>query len=316
MVRSTHRNTLTVCTVLILTAALIELRPASAEATTLLALQSHSVIEGASTVDDPTGVDFDDVDLFSAGPFPLTHNPRLSAVGAFGSSILNMDLETSFGRLSARLDARSSVDSVPFDVLSRTITIDSLSWTDTFTVLSPTLAPGTSVDIVARLSLTGNVSNAGLTSLIVDTTEILERSLQAGLLIGVATENILFDVSSTLREPFTTFNEFGSTVFTVNVGDSFDISSFLQFGTTTLAFNDPTGFGFEPISNLLVDASNSARFGIEVLTAGASLGSDSGTVYPTDPARPVPEPSTMLLLLSGLAGLGIFRRRRQRKEVS
>ena len=65
-----------------------------------------------------------------------------------------------------------------------------------------------------------------------------------------------------------------------------------------------------------VDAWNSLRNGITVLTPGASISAQSGHDYVFRPhsvdAPPVPLPAAAWLLISGLAGLGVLGRRKER----
>ena len=58
----------------------------------------------------------------------------------------------------------------------------------------------------------------------------------------------------------------------------------------------------------ILDASDTALYGINILNPGASYTSQSGFVYPTNviPTSSVPEPSTFLLLCLGLAALSVW----------
>jgi hypothetical protein len=51
------------------------------------------------------------------------------------------------------------------------------------------------------------------------------------------------------------------------------------------------------------------------VTASNPYSAASGTVYPTSPGSPVPEPGSLLLLSAGLAGLGVSWGRKARKRI-
>ena len=64
-----------------------------------------------------------------------------------------------------------------------------------------------------------------------------------------------------------------------------------------------------------IDLYNTARLTDVALSSGATLNALSGHDYFAGPAQPVPEPGTTSLLVAGLACLGLWSRRRARREL-
>jgi hypothetical protein len=95
-----------------------------------------------------------------------------------------------------------------------------------------------------------------------------------------------------------------------HVGVTYSLSGELDLGVTasTSLYADP-----KVLSNLaVVEAGNSAHLYLEVLTPGVRYVFDDGTVLPTAPPMPVPEPAAALLWLAGL-GVVVTARRAARR---
>ena len=85
------------------------------------------------------------------------------------------------------------------------------------------------------------------------------------------------------------------------IGASYDIWADMELATGANAFTDGSG---PIVGNGTVNALDTGLLAIESLTPGASYTTASGTVY-SGSLVAVPEPSKLLLLLAGFAGLGI-----------
>ena len=98
-------------------------------------------------------------------------------------------------------------------------------------------------------------------------------------------------------------------------GNSTRTSGIAAGETLGVYFNLNNGYTFENILTALLDDSPSLRIGIHVQGFGEDGGSESFiTGNPTDPTEPTPEPATILLLLTGLSGLGVTRARKNSKK--
>lgn len=150
------------------------------------------------------------------------------------------------------------------------------AWTDELTVISNTLAVGSPVELAFLLSVDFNLTCS-------DSSQV-----------GVSAEAVLMGGSNTAQLSDQVCNSVlhQSELFTVltNVGTPLHIEEQLAMTLNATALN-----------GLAVSSSidPSAQVFIDVVTPGASYTTDSGTNYST----PVPEPSSVWLLCSGLLAL-------------
>ncbi len=102
----------------------------------------------------------------------------------------------------------------------------------------------------------------------------------------------------TFSDPSVTAVDTGSTQGNLWLG-------FLSYGT--VSWNDPVYYSFGTTGQFSIDLSN-----VWFTTPGSAVVYGTMTLTRADSAAPVPEPSTMLLLGSGLLGLMGFRKRFRR----
>lgn len=192
------------------------------------------------------------------------------------------------------------------------------TWNDTLTFTSSTLANGTPVDLDLTMMLSGSFS-----PLVTGTDIANSRAYMHGyfggdnifLLMGDPVQN-----STSCSNPAITVTACGpGNAGSVSahmmlhglIGSSMDFS--VQFEASTMA----SLVGYDPITNTnsyypfmsnTLDFLHTGLINLDTVTPGVSYTLASGADLRT-PVSGVPEPNTILLLSSGLAGLAIWRRK-------
>ncbi len=179
------------------------------------------------------------------------------------------------------------------------------AWSDKFTIVSSTLAPGTPVQVQIWLSVLG---------------ELHVSAGSGGSAVAEVTSALHFDGQDS---PWIT----GVRFLAGDVNGANSITGGSEVVTATFA--SWVGANFTLVNDLIVSAGATgwhnaprdakaegvAAFGMQVLAAGAGYVAASGSSYAAGPVALVPEPSTAALWLLGLAGGAAWRRRAVRRCV-
>jgi hypothetical protein len=184
----------------------------------------------------------------------------------------------------------------------------SANWTDVGTVVSSILAPGTPVQVLARLSIDAEFVGLGYGS------SSIYASFNGGTIFTLSTNG---GDSSTgpLTLPATVTEQFDA-----YVGETINLSGSANGAAFADNLNNPDGYEGTD-SNWSVVATDSAHFMLTPLTAGIDITTASGCSitngYGCDPVpTTVPEPSSVLILASSLLGLAWLMRSRRKLRAA
>lgn len=276
-------------------------QPVSAVSIVQVGLTASVLIPEPIYISDPTFASFSDI---REGPNPNHPESYIRQ---------NVGLVADYGRLGIYGDTQVFVD--PLSPGGGSLLVFFSSFYDTITITSDTLPLGTPVDVQLSMNVIGgpifvdnlqvatglyaeapNASTAALMSALMEPPGILDA--QYGYTSGAVN-------GAGIAENYPQTNlSYGFSGF---VGGGFSFNGYLTGQLSAGAAPEFPGFPIEhPYARAALNFMNTATYGIEVLTPGASFISESGATYmPTS----VPEPSTLLLLASGLAGMAALRRK-------
>lgn len=165
-------------------------------------------------------------------------------------------------------------------------------WLDTLKITSDTLPEGAPVELLATFIFRSDISGEDIYS---------QSSVAAQFqLAEPGRRSLIFQLTDSVGEPLDGGIRRG--VFSTTVGSTISFSTYLE----------GVGYSYSGSSNdFSINKPTSADSYIKVLTPGASYTSASGTSYTS--ATAVPEPASVVLLLSGLLGVGGGASRRRRR---
>jgi len=218
------------------------------------------------------------------------------ASGPSGSADTTVNLINTLGHVRGEIVGTAMID--PEDTtgtMTRATGFAQGEWLENFTITSSTLPAGTPVDIYLGLWLSSTIDYDG---------PVDEAT---GVRAWVSPHGSLPLVLERNYSPGTVTLSASTVLTGYTVGSVLTVDGAMSVEGYTYASNISGDDNYD-FGSVVVQALNSAVFGIEVLTPGAGYTSESGTVYPT---TAVPLPGSALLLISGAIGWWVYRKRRR-----